>query len=136
MPHRIEKSALVVAMSLGGLLMWTAVPAAWLWIAGRYARVSQSDMSSFALLFVGIPATMLAIGMGLGRLERRYTDRFDVRSGRRIVGARWLHSLRGGRDEEPATMLDKILIVNVGLALITVTVLVALFSHGSQVPRG
>lgn len=135
MSRRIEKPALILAMSVGGLLMWTAVPAVWLWIAGRYSRVSQSDMSSFALLFAGIPATMFAIGLGLGRLERRYEDRFDVRTGPRIVGARWLHSLRGGTEEEPATMLDKILIINVVLALIALTVWMVLFSHGSQAPR-
>lgn len=55
---RIEKPALIVAMSLGVLIMWTAVPA-----AGRYARVSQSDMSSFVMLYVGIPATMVGIGL-------------------------------------------------------------------------
>lgn len=122
-------------MCVGGLLMWTAVPAAWLWIAGRFARVSQSDMSSFALLYAGTSASMLAVGIGLGRLERRYAARFDVRTGPRIVGARWLHSLRGGTDEEPATILDKILIVHIALAIVTATVWFALFSHGSQALR-
>jgi len=126
---------MILVMSLGGLLMWTAVPAVWLWVAGRYARVSQSDMSSFALLFVGMPATMTVIGLGLGRLERRYADRFDVTDGRRIPGARWLQSLRGDTPDEPATVLDKIMIVNVALALIAFTVWFVLLSHGSQAPR-
>ncbi|MDQ8045126.1 MAG: hypothetical protein REI11_11000 [Patulibacter sp.] len=78
MLRRIEKPLLILAMCLGGLLMWTAVPAAWLWIAGRYARVSQSDMSSFAVLYAGTPTTMLAVGMALGRVERRYADRFNA----------------------------------------------------------
>jgi len=135
-PRRIEKPALILAMSLGGLLMWTAVPAAWVWVAGRYARVSQNDMASLVLLLIGMPATMVAFGMGLGRLERRYADRFDVKTGPRIVGARWLHSLRGDTQDEPATVLDKILIINVVLALIAFAVWFALFSHGSQAPRG
>ncbi len=135
MPRRIEKPALILAMSLGGLLMWTAVPAAWLWFAGRFARVTQSDMSSFALLYIGTSVSMYAVGLGLGRFERRYADRFDVASGPRVVGAAWLHSLRGDTPDEPATVLDKILIINVALALITVTVWFVLFSHGSQAPR-
>jgi hypothetical protein len=133
--ERIEKPALIFAMSLGGLLMWTLVPAVWVWIGGRYARVSQSDMSSFALLFVGIPATMFVVGKGLGRLQRRYADRFDVETGHRTVGARWLHSLRGDSEDEPVTVLDKIMIINVALALIALTAWFVLFSHGSQAPH-
>ncbi|MDO9356942.1 MAG: hypothetical protein Q7T55_24810 [Solirubrobacteraceae bacterium] len=135
MLSRIEKLALISAMVLGGLLMWTAVPAAWLWIAGRYSRVSQSEMSSLVMLNVGIPATMYAVGLGLGRLERRYASRFDVETGPRVVGARWLHSLRGDTPDDPPTVLDKILIVNVALAILTVTIWFVLFSHGSQAPH-
>jgi hypothetical protein len=126
---------MIVAMSLGGLLMWTAIPAVWLLIAGRYSRVSQSDMTSFALLFSGIPATMYAAAVGLGRLERRYEDRFETHAGPRFVGARWLQSLRGDAQRERVTVLDKILVVNVVLALIALAVWFALFSHGSQAPH-
>lgn len=135
MSRRIEKPLLILAMCLGGLLIWTAVPAVWLWIAGRYARVSQSDMSSLALVYAGTPTSMFAVGRGLGRLERRYAERFNPGAGRRVVGAAWLQSLRGGKEDEPATILDKILIVNVALAVIVITVWFALFSHGSQAPH-
>ena len=135
MSQRIEKPALILAMCVGGLLMWTAVPAAWLWFAGRFARVTRSDMSSFALLYFGTSVTMYAVGLGLGRIERRYADRFNIEAGPRIVGARWLHSLRGDAQDEPATILDKILIINVALALTSATIWFALFSHGSQAPR-
>lgn len=111
--------------------MWTVVPAIWVWIAGRFARVTQSDMSSFALLYLGTSVSMYAVGWGLGRFERRYADLFDAEAGPRVVGARWLHSLRGDTQDEPATVLDKILIINVALALIAVTVWFALFSHGT-----
>lgn len=135
MPRRIEKLALILAMSFGVLLLWTAVPAAWMWIAGRYSRVSQSDMSSFVVLYTGIPATMCVVGKGLSRLERRYADNFGAQAGPRIVGARWLRSLRGDSEDEPATVLDKILIVNVALALIVFVVWFVLFSGGDQAPR-
>jgi hypothetical protein len=130
--RRLEKSILIVVMCAGCLLMWTAVPAAWLWIAGRFARVSQSEMSSFAILYAGTTASMTLVGMVLGRIDRRYTARFEPAMETRVTGARWLHSLRGGRDEEPVTPLDKIMIVNVALALLTALVWFALFSHGSQ----
>ncbi|MDQ8045127.1 MAG: hypothetical protein REI11_11005, partial [Patulibacter sp.] len=75
------------------------------------------------------------VGMALGRVERRYADRFNAKAGPRVVGARWLHSLRGGSEQEPATILDKILIVNIAMAIVTATVWFALFSHGSQALR-
>lgn len=133
--QRIEKPALILAMSLGVLLMWTAVPAVWMWIAGRYSRVSQSDMSSFVLLYIGIPATMCVLGKGLGRLEGRYAERFGVEAGPRVVGARWLRSLRDDAEDAPPTVLDKILIVNVALALVVFAVWFVLFSGGDQAPR-
>lgn len=135
MSRSLEKPALILAMSLGTLLLWTAVPALWVWIAGRTARVSQSDMSSFALIFIGIPITMVVVGKGLVRLERRYTERYDLDARPRSTRARWLQSLRGDTPDESATMLDKILIINVALALITATIWFALFSGGGQVPR-
>lgn len=135
MSRRLEQTVLIAAMSAGCLLMWTAVPAAWIWIAGRYSRVSQSEMSSIAILFVGFPATMVAIGLVLGRLDDRYSRRFGAAPGGHVAGARWLHSLRGGHDDEPATALDKILIINVALALLALLVWFALFSQGSQAPR-
>lgn len=122
-------------MCLGGLLMWTAVPAAWLWFAGRFARVTESDMSSFAMLYAGTSTSMYAVGVGLGRLEARYAERFDVEAGPRIAGAAWLRSLRGDTPNEPPTVLDKILIVNIAMALLTITVWFVFFSHGSQAPR-
>jgi hypothetical protein len=132
--RRLEQAGIVIVLVVGAVLMWTAVPAMWLWLAGRFSRVSQSDMSSLAIVIIGMPSTMVALGAALGRLDRRYMRRFGPTE-TRVIGARWMRSLRGGHDEEPVTLFDKIMIVNIAAALLTLAVWFLLFSHGSQAPR-
>ncbi|MEH3052863.1 MAG: hypothetical protein PGN13_02505 [Patulibacter minatonensis] len=134
MPRRLEQAGIVLVLVVGAVLMWTAVPALWLWLAGRFSRVSQSDMSSLAIVIVGMPSTMIAVGAALGRLDRRYMVRFGP-TDTHVVGARWMRSLRGGHEDEPVTLFDKIMIVNIALALLTLATWFVLFSHGSQAPR-
>lgn len=135
MLRRLEQRGLILVMVVASVLMWTAVPAAWLWIASRFSSVSRSDMTSIVLVLTGIPATMVMVGLGLGHVERRYLERFGNTRSSRVIGARWLHSLRGGNEAEPATALDKIMIVNVVLALTTATIWFFFFSGGSQRPH-
>lgn len=135
MGRRVEQVSLILVMVVSSVLMWTAVPAAWLWIAGRFSRVSESDMTSIAIVLTGIPATMVLIGLGLGRVERRYLDRFGSDRSTRVVGARWLASLRGSSEPEAVTALDKIMVVNVMLAVTTGMIWFFFFSGGSQRPH-
>ncbi len=135
MARRTEQGGLICAMAVASFLMWTAVPAMWLWIGGRFSSVSRSDMSSMVIVLTGIPATMILIGLGLGRLERRYLERFGGEGATRVVGARWLRSLRGSDEPEAVTVLDKIMVVNVALAVATVSIWFFFFSGGSQAPR-
>lgn len=122
-------------MLIGSILLWTLIPAAWLWIAGRYARVSQSEMNSIVVLIVGIPVTMIVVGKLLSRLDNRYTDRFGLSGERHILHPAWLVSLRDGRDKEPLTMLDRILVISVVLALAALLLWLLLFSDGTQALR-
>lgn len=130
----VERVVLLAAMVVGSFLMWTAVPAAWLWIAGRFSRVSQSDMTSIVIVMTGIPATMVFVARGLGRLDARYTKRFGPETESRIVRTRWLQSLRGETEHDPITILDKIVVVNVLLALIAAATWFVLFSGGALAP--
>jgi hypothetical protein len=53
-------------LALGGLAMWTAIPLAWLWIA--------SQAGGPLLLIAGTVTTMVAWGVVLGAVNRRYQD--------------------------------------------------------------
>lgn len=132
MRGRVEQTGLILVMVVASLLTWTAVPAAWLWFASRFSSVSESDMTSIVLVVTGIPATMVLVGLGLGRVERRYTERFGTHQSRTVAGARWLRSMRGSDEPEQVTALDKIMIVNVALALMSATIWFFFFSGGSQ----
>lgn len=123
---------LILAMLIGSIVMWTAAPALWLWLAGRYSQVSQSDMNSLLLVLIGIPTTMVLIGKLLSRIDAFYTAQFGTSDDSRIAAARWLHSLRGGSDAEPLTMLDRVLVLSVALALVAGAIWFVFFSHGSQ----
>lgn len=133
--RRLLQMTLVVTMLIGSIVMWTLIPAAWLWIAGRFAKVSQSEMNSMVLVLVGIPVTMILAGKVLSRLDHRYTDRFGLSGEQHILHPAWLVSLRDGRDKEPLTMLDRILVISVMLALLVGLLWVVLYSDGTQAFR-
>ncbi|MDQ8046923.1 MAG: hypothetical protein AAGC46_18630 [Solirubrobacteraceae bacterium] len=129
--RRLEQSALVVSMFIGSIGLWAGAPAFWLWLAGRSSKVSSSSGTSILMVLIGVPVTMVFIGKGLAKLDHRYSDRFGIpETGNRSV-ARWLHSMRGGGDAEQPSMLDKVVVVSVGLALIAVGIFYIFFSHGS-----
>ncbi len=115
-------------MFLGSIGMWLGAPVLWLWLAGRNSAVSQTAMGSLLLILIGIPITMIAIGKVLSRLDDRYTERFG--RGEAINNrAAWLHGVRG--DGEEPTMLDKIMVVSVAIALLIVGAWFVFFSGGS-----
>jgi hypothetical protein len=130
--QRAHQLSLIVAMFLGSVAMWAGSPALWLWLAGRSGKVSESQMGAFLMVIVGIPVTMVIIGKLLTRLDGRYTDRFGQTSETKIAAARWLRSVRGGGEEELPTMLDKVLVVAVGMAFLAVGTWFVFFSAGSQ----
>ena len=115
-------------MFLGSIGMWLGAPVLWLWLAGRNSAVSSTAMGSLVLILIGIPATMIGIGKILARIDDRYTAKFG--RGQAINDrAAWLHGVRG--DGEEPTMLDKIMVVSVGLALLLVALWYIFFSGGS-----
>lgn len=130
--QRLHQVSLILAMFVGSVAMWAGSPALWLYVAGRSGKVSESQMGAFLMVIVGIPVTMILIGKLLTRLDGRYTDHFGQASETKIAAARWLRSVRGGGEEEQPTMLDKVLVVAVGLAFIAVGIWFAFFSAGSQ----
>ncbi|MBO9532174.1 MAG: hypothetical protein J7513_04270 [Solirubrobacteraceae bacterium] len=132
---RFEQIALIAAMFVGSVLMWAGAPAFWLWLAGQFSKVSSSGMNQYLMVIVGIPVSMVIIGKGLARLDHRYTNRFGNPTETHFAAARWLRSARGGGEEEPPSMLDKVLVVAVGMALLAVGIWFVFFSAGSQGPH-
>jgi hypothetical protein len=130
--QRFHQLALILGMFLGSVAMWAGSPAFWLWLAGRFSKVSQSQMNMLLMVIIGIPVTMVMIGKVLSRLDHRYTHAFGTPQDTNFAAARWLRSVRGGGEFEQPTMLDKVLVVAVAMAFLAVGTWFVFFSHGSQ----
>lgn len=127
-------AALVLVMGIGSILMWLVVPVGWVYLGSQMASSSQPSMGPYVLIAVGIPASMVVIGKLLGRLNRAYADLTGVDNEVRIRTP-WLKSLREDRAAaRPRTILDVVMVVSVGLALLVFGVWFFFFA-GSSLPR-
>lgn len=133
--RRLHQAAYVLAMAVGSVAMWLGSPALWLYIAGRTGRVSGTSMSSIVILIGGTVVTIVLIGKLLARLDASYSDRFVFKETSSRSPARWLRSLRGGAYDEEPTLLDRVMVPSIGLALLLVGAYFAFFSEGVQAPR-
>jgi hypothetical protein len=66
---RLAQAALVVAMALGSLALWTVIPFGWLRLA---AALSSTYATGYLLAIIGAPLTMAAWGWCLYRLNYVY----------------------------------------------------------------
>ena len=75
---------------------------------------------------------MILIGKVLSRVDHRYSGLFGRGDAEdQHAYARWLHTMRGGAESEPPTMLEKVMVISVGLALLAVGTWYVFFSEGS-----
>lgn len=126
--------ALVALMALGSVAMWIVIPVSWLWIASQLSQGSNPQLGPYLLVIVAVPVSMYFVGRGLNRLNHVYgrvtgttpTVRFQ---------APWLRSLRGEREgSAPRTILDAVMVVSVGFALLVLAIWFFFFA-GSSLPR-
>jgi hypothetical protein len=97
---RFERVALVAAMAVSALSMWTAAPLVGLWVGSRVAA-AQGQTTLLALAVVAI--TIFATGYGLARLLAILGAEWDriTGSGRTVRRhVPWLRSMRGERPHE------------------------------------
>jgi hypothetical protein len=110
---------LVLLMAAGSVLMWIGLPLGLIWLASALTDSSQPSMGPYLLILIGLPVGMFAIGKVLGALDRahgRITGRLDEGPQR----AAWLRSMRDQRGprRKQRSVLDTVMIVSVGLALV------------------
>jgi hypothetical protein len=125
--------ALVLAMAIGSVLMWLGVPLGLVYLASKLADTPNPSMGPYLLVIVGLPVGMAVIGKGLGWLDRLHT---------RLTGAEvdeyrpaWMRSMRGERTTtRRGGVLDKVMIVSVGVAVVAFAVWFFGFA-GSSLPN-
>src|SRR5688572_15737397 len=94
---------LVLLMMLGaGLVLWVAVPLAWLYIGSQVQGASDSVGLAILVMFVGVAVSIVAIVALLGWLNRKHLQLQEAR----------------GHDTHGQTALDAVMTVSVVLAVV------------------
>jgi hypothetical protein len=124
---------LIVAMSVAALFLWVGIPIGWLWIGSQLVSSSQPSMGPYAVVAVGIIASVVIDAMILSRLNRTY-QRVTETDGQVRIQLPWMKSMRGEREApRQTTVLDIILIGSVTLAGLTMLLWWVLLA-GSPLP--
>jgi hypothetical protein len=121
-------------MAIGSVVMWLGVPLGLIYLASKLADSPNPSMGPYLLVLIGLPVGMAIVGKALGALNRAH-----IRLTRREVDAYrpgWTRSLRGERTvNRRSGVLDRVMIVSVGLAAIAFAVWFFGFA-GSSLPGG
>jgi hypothetical protein len=126
---------LIVAMSVAALLLWVGIPIGWLWIGSQLVSSSQPSMGPYAVVAIGIIASVVIDAMILSRLNRTY-QRVTETDGQVRLQLPWMKSMRGERESGRSTsVLDIILVGSVTLAGLSMF-LWWIFLAGSPLPSG
>jgi hypothetical protein len=124
---------LILAMSVAALLLWIGIPIGWLWIGSQLVSSSQPSMGPYAVVAIGIIASVVIDAMILSRLNRTY-QRVTDSDGQVRIQLPWMKSMRGERESgRQTTVLDIILVGSVTLAGLTM-LLWWVFLAGSPLP--
>jgi hypothetical protein len=126
-------AALITVMVVGSLAVWTVIPIAGLWVASQLSD-SNVQMGGLPLLVAagGIPAAMLFTIALLARVERLHMRVTGTAPRARVVPA-WRRSLGDSRSSVQLTLLDRIMIASVLMAVIAMAVWFFAFA-GSSLP--
>jgi hypothetical protein len=124
---------LILLMAVGSIVMWLGVPLGWIYAVSQSVESSQPTMGPYVLLLFGIPASMVAMGKFLGKLNRIYGEVTHTTPEVK-VRMPWHRSMRGERDSgRPRTVLDVVMVVSVAAAMALFGIWVFLFA-GSSLP--
>lgn len=123
-----------MAMLLAAFSLWTAIPLTWVYIASKVSDTQFPSGGPYAVVAVGIIASVLVVAWLIGRLNALYIRL----TGTNRVGAirpTWLRSMR---DTAPAansvTVVEAVLMGSVMLAALALTLWFFLLA-GSPLPN-
>ena len=129
----LAASLVFVAMLLAALALWTAIPLSWVYIASKLSETQFPSGGPYAVVAVGIVASILFVAWLIGRLNNLYI---------RITGTNRLAPMRptwrkSMRDTSPVTnsvtVVEAVLMASVMLAALALTLWFFLLA-GSPLP--
>jgi hypothetical protein len=123
-----------LAMLLAAFSLWTAIPLSWVYIASKLSETQFPSGGPYAIVAVGIVASILFVAWLIGRLNNLYiritgTNRLEP------IRPTWLKSMR---DTAPmrnsVTVVEAVLMGSVMLAMLALTLWFFLWA-GSPIPN-
>jgi hypothetical protein len=134
-PVRALAAGLVfVAMLLAAFSLWTAIPLSWIYIASKVSHTQFPSGGPYAVVAVGIIASVLVVAWLIGRLNDLY---IRITGTNRLAPIRpaWLKSMRDtGGLQSSVTVVEAVLMGSVMLAALALTVWFFLLA-GSPIPN-
>jgi hypothetical protein len=111
-------AGLVATMAIGSVALWTVVPAGVLWLVSRLSASSDHLTLGICLaVAVAVPTAIALGGQALVRVERVYMRMTDTAATARVVPG-WRRSLSDSDELGPASVLEKLMVASVLLALV------------------
>src|SRR3954463_7365901 len=111
-----------VAMLLAAFALWTAIPLSWVYIASKLSETQFPSGGPYAVVAVGIIASILLVAWLIGRLNDLY---IRITGTNRLAPMRptWLKSMRDtGSPQSSVTVVEAVLMSSVMLAALALTI--------------
>ena len=122
-----------LAMLLAAFSLWTAIPLSWVYIASKLSETQFPSGGPYAVVAVGIVASILFVAWLIGRLNDLYVR---ITGTNRLAPIRpaWLKSMRDtGGVQSNVTVVEAVLMGSVMLAALALTIWFFLLA-GSPLP--
>jgi hypothetical protein len=130
----LAASLVFVAMLLAAFSLWTAIPLSWVYIASKVSHTQFPSGGPYAVVAVGIIASVLFVAWLIGRLNGLYVR---ITGTNRLTPMRpaWLKSMRdSGGPQSSVTVVEAVLMGSVMMAALALTVWFFLLA-GSPIPN-
>jgi len=110
-------AALLVGEVIGSLVMWAALPVAWIWIAARVFEGAQSLVAAGGTALLGLAVTEMLAVKALVRLD-----------------AAWVALRRRGGHDQAQGALTRVVVVSATLGLALFLIWYYVLSHAFIIP--
>jgi hypothetical protein len=130
----LAAGAVVIAMLLAALSLWTAIPLSWIYIGSKVSHTQFPSGGPYMVVAVGIIVSVLVVAWMIGRLNSLYVR---ITGTNRLASMRptWLKSVRDtSPTAETTTVLEAVLMGSVLLAALALSVWFFILA-GSPLPN-
>ncbi|HEY0318704.1 MAG TPA: hypothetical protein VGC49_10495 [Solirubrobacterales bacterium] len=123
-----------LAMLLAAFSLWTAIPLSWVYIASKVSHTQFPSGGPYAVVAVGILASVLVVAWLIGRLNNLYI-RITGTNRLQPIRPTWLRSMRDTTPvQSSVTVVEAVLMASVMMAALALTVWFFLLA-GSPIPN-